>query len=145
MLSSLQEINHKTLSAAQKIAALHSEAAKASWEQHSQHVQALWSAKTPQELMALQSSALQPLAEKASAYSRDLLNITSGWGQEWRTLSQNHTANTQGSNTMLSAFQDAVSSISEAIQSMQKVVQQSTHLAQANIAVATEDAMIKSR
>ncbi|MBY0454496.1 MAG: phasin family protein [Burkholderiaceae bacterium] len=154
-LTALHEISSKALSTAEKIAGLHMQATKASWAQQTHHVHALLSAKTPQELITLQSSALQPLAENASAYGRDLFGITSGLGQDWSKLSEYHVADVQknltvavqkvfkhtpqGPSAVLSAFKDAVSTATDAVESMQKVVKQTTDLAQASMAVAAEN------
>ena len=57
--------------------------------------QAALSAKDPQELMALQSSLLQPAAEKAAAYSRYVYEIAASTGAEVTRVAEAQTAEAQ--------------------------------------------------
>jgi phasin family protein len=51
--------------------------------------------KDAQELLALQASLFQPLAEKTAAYSRHLYDIASGTGAEFGKAFEGKTADAQ--------------------------------------------------
>src|SRR5664279_3408418 len=66
----------KAFEGVEKLIELNISAAKTAIAEAAQNTQAALSAKDPQELMALQSSLLQPAAEKAAAYSRYVYELS---------------------------------------------------------------------
>lgn len=70
-------------------------AAKAALNDLANQAQAALSVKDAQELLALQASLFQPLAEKAAAYSRHLYEIASGTGAEFSKAFEGQAADAQ--------------------------------------------------
>jgi hypothetical protein len=106
------------------------------------------SAKDAQELLALQSSLMQPLAEKTAAYSRHLYDIATGSSAEFSKAFEAQAAEAQqkfmglvdnvaknapaGSESAVAVMKSAVAAASNALESVQKAVQQATEVAEAN-------------
>ena len=107
-----------------------------------------------QELLALQAGALQPLAEKAAAYSRHLYDIASGTSAEFTKTFEAKVAESQaqftalvdnaaknapaGSETAVAMMKSAVAAANNAFESVQKAVKQASDMAESNFnAVAT--------
>src|SRR6476659_8993821 len=72
----------KAFEGIEKLIELNLSAAKTAMAEAAQTTQAALSVKDAQELMALQSSLLQPAAEKAAAYSRYVYEIAASTGAE---------------------------------------------------------------
>ena len=111
--------------------------------------------KDAQELLALQASLFQPLAEKTAAYSRHLYDIASGTTAEFAKSFESQATDAQkkfmsimdnaaknapaGSETAVAVFKSAVAAGNNALESVQKAVKQATEVAEANFnAVATQ-------
>ena len=77
-IETLMGLTSKAFEGLEKIVELNLTASKAALAESAEHAKAMLSVKDAQELMALQSGLLQPLAEKTAAYSRHLYDITSG-------------------------------------------------------------------
>eukprot|EP01041_Mallomonas_annulata_P029502 gene29502-51514_t len=77
-VETLMGLTSKAFEGVEKIVELNLTASKAALAESGQHAKALLSVKDAQELLALQSGVLQPLAEKTAAYSRHLYDIASG-------------------------------------------------------------------
>ena len=69
-------LTDKAFQGVEKMVELNLAASKAALNESAQHAHALLSVKDAQELVALQTAAVQPLAEKAAAYSRHVYDIT---------------------------------------------------------------------
>jgi len=82
-LETLFGLTNKAFEGVEKIVELNLTASKAALAEANAHAQSLLSVKDAQELLALQSSLLQPLAEKTAAYSRHLYDIASATGAEF--------------------------------------------------------------
>ena len=76
-------LTHKAFEGVEKLVELNLTASKAALSEASNHTQTMLSVKDAQELLALQSGLLQPLAEKTAAYSRHLYDIATGAGTEF--------------------------------------------------------------
>ena len=138
----------------EKIVELNLTASKAALAEVGDHAQAVLSVKDAQELLALQSGLLQPLAEKTAAYSRHLYDIASGSTAEFGKAFEGQAADAQkkfmglvdnaaknapaGSETAVAVMKSAVSAANNAFESVQKAVKQASDVAEANFnAVAT--------
>lgn len=113
--------------------------------------------KDAQELLALQASLFQPLAEKTAAYSRHLYDITSTTGAEFGKAIEVKVAEGQkafvslvdsasknapaGSETAVAVFKSAVAASNNAFESVQKAVKQASDLAEANFNAVSSSAM----
>src|SRR3989338_2023827 len=75
-------LTSKAFEGVEKLVELNVQASKAALAETANHTQPLLGAKDAQELLALQASLMQPLAEKTVAYSRHLYDIATGTGAE---------------------------------------------------------------
>ena len=133
----------------EKIIELNLAASKAALNESAQHAHALLSVKDAQELVALQTAAVQPLAEKAAAYNRQLFDIAQSTGGQIgqvvegqvgqaqaavealvKNLTQNAPAGTEAASQALKA---AVAAGNTALSSVQKAVHQANEMMQANV------------
>ena len=145
----------KAFEGVEKIIELNVTTSKAALNEASDTAQALLSVKDAQELLALQASLVQPLAEKAAAYSRQLYEIAQGTGAEFTKAFESKAAEAQqnfanlvdtasrnapaGSETAVAMFKSALSAANSAYESVQKAVKQASDMAEANFnAVQTQ-------
>ncbi len=150
-------LTHKAFEGVEKLVELNVQASKAALAETANHTQALLSAKDAQELLALQASLMQPLAEKAAAYSRHLYDIASGTGAEFTKAVEGQTADLQakfmnlvdsaaknapaGSETAVAVMKSAVAAATNAFESVQKAVKQASDMAEANLAAVSNTAV----
>jgi len=150
-------LTHKAFEGVEKLVELNVQASKAALAETANHTQALLSAKDAQELLALQASLMQPLAEKAAAYSRHLYDIASGTGAEFSKAVEGQAADLQakfmnlvdsaaknapaGSETAVAVMKSAVTAATNAFESVQKAVKQATDMAEANLAAVSNTAV----
>ena len=132
----------------EKLVELNVTASKAALADAASHTQAVMSVKDAQELLALQASLFQPLAEKTAAYSRHLYDIASGTGAEFGKAFEVKATEAQkafvglidnaaknapaGSETAVAVMKSAVAAANNAFDSVQKAVKQATDMAEAN-------------
>ncbi|AEG93563.1 phasin family protein [Ramlibacter tataouinensis] len=138
----------KAFEGVEKLVELNMTASKAAIAEAAGTTQALLSVKDAQELLSLQASLFQPLAEKTAAYSRHLYDITSGTGAEMGKTFEATASDAQrkllavvdnaaknapaGSETAVAVFKSAVAAGTNALESVQKAVKQATDVAEAN-------------
>ncbi|MBL0420329.1 phasin family protein [Ramlibacter sp. AW1] len=144
----------KAFEGVEKLVELNITASKAALAEAAGNAQALLSVKDAQELLALQASLFQPLAEKTASYNRHLYEIASGANAELTKTFEAQASDVQkkllavvdnaaknapaGSETAVAVFKSAVAAGSNALESVQKAVKQATDVAEANFnAVAT--------
>ena len=77
-IETLVGLTSKAFEGVEKIVELNLTASKAALAEAGDHAKAVLSVKDAQELLALQSGLMQPLAEKTAAYNRHLYDIASG-------------------------------------------------------------------
>jgi phasin family protein len=156
-LDTLFGLTTKAFEGVEKLVELNLAASKAAMAESAAHTQASLGVKDVQELLALQASFFQPLAEKAAAYSRHLYDISSAAGAELGqsveaqaaeaqkkilTLVESATQNAPaGSETAVAAFKTALTAGSNAFETVQKAVKQATAAAEANISNLTQTAV----
>lgn len=138
----------KAFEGVEKIVDLNVTASKAALVEAGEHTKSVLSVKDVQELLALQSSLFQPLAEKTAAYSRHLYDIASTSGAEFTKAFEAQAADGQkkfmslvdnaaknapaGSETAVAVMKSAVSAANNALESVQKAVKQATEVAENN-------------
>lgn len=141
-------LTSKAFEGVEKLVELNVTASRAALSEAAGTTQALMSVKDAQELLALQASLFQPLAEKTAAYSRHLYDIASGTGAEFGKAFEAKTAEAQkafvgivdnaarnapaGSETAVAVMKSAVAAANNAFESVQKAVKQATDVAEAN-------------
>ena len=145
----------KAFEGVEKLVELNVTATKAALAEAAGTSQAILSVKDAQELLALQASLFQPLAEKTAAYNRHLYDIASGTTAEFAKTFESQAAETQkkfmalvdnaaknapaGSETAVAVFKSAVAAGNNALESVQKAVKQAADVAEANFnAVAAQ-------
>jgi len=147
-IDTLFGLTQKAFEGVEKLVELNLQATKAALSESANNTQALLSVKDAQELLNLQASMVQPLAEKTVAYSRHLYDIAAGTGAEFSKAAEATATDTQkkfmavvdnasknapaGSETAVAVMKSAVSAANNAIESVQKAVKQATDMAEAN-------------
>ena len=132
----------------EKLIELNISAAKSAISEAAQNTQAALSAKDPQELLALQSSLLQPAAEKAAAYSRYVYEIAASTGAEVTRVAEATSAEAQarfmaivdttvknapaGTESGVALIKSAVAAANNAIENAQKAAKQAAEAAETN-------------
>lgn len=156
-LEALFGLTQKAFEGVEKLVELNLQATKAALAESANHTQAVLSAKDAQELLSLQASLLQPLAEKAAAYNRHLYDIASGAAGEFTKVAEAQASDAQakfmsvvdnatknapaGSETAVAVMKSAVSAANNAVESVQKAVKQATEMAEANFNTVTATAV----
>jgi phasin family protein len=160
-VEALLGLTSKAFESVEKIVELNLAASKAALTETGEKAKALLSVKDAQELLTMQSSLFQPLAEKTAAYSRHLYDIATGSVAEFGKAFEGQTAQAQekfmglvdnaaknapaGSETAVAVMKSAVAAASNAMESVQKAVQQATDMAEANFNSVTATAVNASK
>ena len=160
-VETLMGLTSKAFEGVEKIVELNLSASRAVMAETAEHAKAVLSVKDAQELMALQSGLLQPLAEKTAAYSRHLYDIVSGSTAEFAKSFEGQAADAQksfmglvdnaaknapaGSETAVAVMKSAVAAASNALESVQKAVKQATDVAEANFNAVAATAVNASK
>jgi phasin family protein len=154
-VESLFGLTTRAFEGVEKLVELNLTASKVALAEAAGTTQAMLSVKDAQELLALQASMFQPMAEKTAAYSRHLYDIATGTGAEFGRTFEAQAAEIQqkflsvvdnaaknapaGSETAVAVFKSAVAAGNNALESVQKAVKQATEVAEANFnAVANQ-------
>lgn len=156
-LAHFQSVANTALTAVESLAALNLGFARESLETSAKHAQSAISAKTPQEIAALQSQAVKPAAETLVTYTRSVYEISTGAAKEIADLIKgqfdqlNKTAqenaltaakNTPfGADVALAAVKQAVAAGNIAYENFSKATKQAAELTEANITKATTAAV----
>lgn len=154
-------LTNKAFHGMEKLVELNLTAGKAALSETAEGTQAALSVKDAQELLALQASFLQPLAEKSLAYSRHLYDIASGTTAEFTSAYEVQAAAAQkqyaglidniaknapaGSESAVAVMKSAVAAAGNAYDAVQKAVKQATDLAEQNIAAVSQTAVASTK
>lgn len=146
----------KAFDGVEKLVELNMTAARASLKDGAEHAKATLAAKDVQALLALQTAALQPLAEKTAAYNRHVSDIAQAAAAEYTKVVEGQVAGLQakfasvvdnlgqnapaGFETPVSMMKSSIAAANNAYETVQKAVKQATDLAQANIEAVTTQA-----
>jgi len=160
-IETLFGLTQKAFESVEKLVELNVQASKAALSESANNAQAILSAKDVQELLTLQASLMQPLAEKTVAYSRHLYDIASGTGAEFSKAAEAQAADAQkkfmavvdnasknapaGSETAVAVMKSAVAAANNAMESVQKAVKQATEMAEANFNTVTSTAVTATK
>lgn len=148
-IETLYGLTQKAFEGVERMVDLNLQATRATVNEAASHTQALLSVKDAQELLELQAALMQPLAEKVSAYSRQLFEIASDTGAEFAKAGEDQSADAQhkflalfdnaarnapaGSEPLVTAMRSAMHAASGAMDQVQKAVKQATEMTQANV------------
>jgi phasin family protein len=152
-VETLLGLSGKTFEGVEKLVGLNLQVAKAVLGEAAATTHAALSVKDAQELLALQTATLQPVAEKAAAYSRKVYDIAAETGAEVAKVVEATASDAQkkfiaivdtavknapaGTENAVSFVKSAVSAANDAYASMQKVAKQAGEAAEANITAFT--------
>jgi len=155
-MEALESTVAKAVMGVEKLVALNMSTAKAAVSESFSTAKAVMSAKTPQELMSLQSELLKPLAEKTIAYFQGVQSLATEGSADIGQQMEAKMAEAQkafgesvdqlvksapaGSEATVAAFQSALSSSQKAIETAQATIKKATEAAQANFAAVTKQA-----
>ncbi|WP_114974139.1 phasin family protein [Rhodoferax ferrireducens] len=159
-VETLLGLTSKAFEGVEKIVELNLTASKAALAESTEHAKAMLNVKDAQELIALQSAMLQPLAEKTAAYSRHLYDIATGSTAELNKTFESQAADAQkqflglvetatknapaGSESAVAVLKSSVAAANNALESVQKAVKQATEAAESNfnsVTASTVDAV----
>jgi phasin family protein len=154
-------LTSKAFEGIEKLVELNLAASKAVLSDAASQTQTVLSIKDAQELLALQSSLLQPLAEKSASYSRNVYDIATGAGAEFSKAFEAQSADAQqkfmsliestaknapaGSETAVAFMKGAVAAAANAMESVQKSVKQATELVESNFQAVTSNAVAAAK
>ncbi len=141
-------LTRKAFEGVEKLVELNLQATKAALRDSADNTQALLSAKDAQELLQRQAALLQPLAEKAVNYSRQLYDIAAATGSAFAQVAEQNAADVQhkaravmdnlaknapaGTEAAVEAMRNTVNTATSAMETVQQAVKQAAELAEAN-------------
>ena len=156
-IETLFGLTQKAFEGVEKLVELNVQATKAALAETANNAQSVMGVKDAQELLALQASMVQPLAEKTAAYSRHLYDIAQSAGVEISKTFEGQTAEAQkkfadlvesasknapaGSEAAVAAMKTAVAAASTAYESVQKAVKQAGDMAETNFNTVSDSAL----
>lgn len=145
-VETLLGLSQKAFESVEKVVALNLQTTKAALEEASGTV---LSAKDPQALFSAQGDLLQPVADKATAYSRELFGIASQASTELSRYSEESVAQARkqmmafiesatknapaGSETVVNMFKTSMITANEAFDGAQRLAKQATESVEANV------------
>jgi phasin family protein len=156
-IETLFGLSAKAFEGIEKLVELNIQVAKAAMVEAADTTQAAMSAKDAQELLALQSAMMQPVAEKAAAYSRHLYDIATATTSEMTKSAEATAADAQkkfttlvdsavknapaGSESVVALVKTSVAAANNAYESVHKASKQAVEAAEANFQALTNTAV----
>lgn len=155
-LQALEGFTTQAFAGVEKLVELNLAASKSLLGESFSHVQAVLGAKDAQELLALQSGLVKPLADKTAAYAQHVQTIVTGSGAELTKAFEAKTAEAQkafagavenltknapaGSESAVAAFKNALTAGQNALESAQTQAKKAVETAQTNFTAAATQA-----
>ena len=140
----------------EQLVSLHMKATRSAYEDVVNYVRSASSAKDPQELLALNLSAAQPVLQKAFEYSQEVYQVVAKNQGQFTSLFEAQTADmtkgvaslmdqysksgAPGSDVAAAALKNVFATASSAYDTFTKAAKQTSNIAQANFAAATSTA-----
>ena len=156
-IETLFGLTNKAFEGVEKLVELNLQVAKTALGEAAENTQALLAVKDAQELLALQTSLLQPSAEKAAAYSRHLYDIATATGAEVTKTAETQFSELQskfmsavdsavknapaGTENAVTLVKSAVAAASNAFETVQKAAKQAADVADANFQALSSTAV----
>jgi phasin family protein len=156
-IQTLFGLSAKAFEGVEKLVELNLQVAKAALEEASEATTAALSVKDAQELLTLQASYLQPVAEKAAAYTRHVYDIAAATNAEVAAVAESQVGDVQkkflglvdsaaknapaGTENAVALMRSAVAAANNAFESVQKAAKQAADVAEANITAITTSAV----
>lgn len=156
-VETLFDLTNKAFEGVEKLVELNLQVAKASLGEAAESTKAALSVKDAQELLSLQAGLLQPSAEKAAAYSRQLYDIAAATNAEVVKAAEATLSDVQkkfaasfdsavknapaGTENAVALVKSAVAAATNAYESVQKAAKQAAEVAEANFQAVTNTAV----
>ncbi len=153
----LEGLTSQAYAGVEKLVELNLATSKALLGESFNHVQSILGAKDAQEMMALQSGLLKPLAEKSTAYFQHVQTIASNNGAEFTKAVEAKMAEAQntfgnvvenlsknapaGTESAVAAFKSAISAGQNAVETAQASAKKVVETAQSNFTKAAAQAV----
>ena len=150
-------LTNKAFEGVEKLVELNLQVAKTALGEAGDNTRAALSVKDAQELLALQTSLLQPSAEKAAAYGRHIYDIAAATNAEVSKAVEAQVADAQkkfinlvdsasknapaGTENAVALVRSAVAAANNAFESVQKAAKQAADVAEANFTAVTNTAV----
>ena len=150
-------LSAKTFEGVEKLVELNLLTAKAAMGEVAEAARAALSVKDAQELLALQAGLMQPVAEKAAAYSRHVYEIAAATNAEVTKVAEATASDAQakflsvvdtavknapaGSENVVALVKSAVAAATNAYDGVQKAAKQATDVAEANFQALSSTAV----
>lgn len=155
-LETLFGLTTKAFEGVEKLVELNMQVVKTTLAENVDHAKKALSVRDAQELLALQVSLIQPVAEKAVAYGRHVYEIATDTQSEFsrvaeaqlaessrnvQTLVDNFAKNAPaGSESTVAIVKSAISAANNAYESVQKATKQAVEIAESNFQAAASAA-----
>ena len=156
-IETLFGLTGKAFEGMEKLIELNMQDARTAMDEAAVNAKAVFSVKDAQELMALQTSLLQPAAEKAAAYSRYVYEIAASTGAEVTRVAEATGADAQakfmavvdnavknapaGTENAVALVKSAVAAASNAFENVQKAAKQAAEVADTNFQAMSSTAV----
>jgi phasin family protein len=156
-LETLFGLTTKAFEGVEKLVELNLQVVKATFAENVDNAKKTLTAKDAQEVLAIQASLIQPVAEKTLAYTRHLYEIASETQSEFTKVAEAQLAegskNVQalvdnfaknapaGSESTVAIVKSAISAANNAYESVQKATKQAVEVAESNFQAATSQAV----
>jgi len=153
----LEGLTSQTFGGVEKLLELNLATSKAMLGESFSHIQSVLGAKDAQEMFALQSGLLKPIADKSAAYFQHIQTIATGSGAEFTKAAEAKMAEVQntfgnvvenmtknapaGTETAVAAFKSAISAGQNAVETAQASAKAAVEAAQSNFKAAAAQAV----
>ena len=153
----LLTLTNKAFEGVEKLVELNMQVAKSLLTEAADSTRAALSAKDAQELVSLQANLLQPAAEKAAAYSRQVYEIATATSAEVAKVAEETATQAQqkfmtavdsavknapaGTENAVALVRSAVAAANNAYENVQKAAKQAADVAEANFQAVTATAV----
>ena len=160
-VETLFDLTTKAFEGVEKLVELNLQVAKAAMGEVADTAKAAMSVKDAQELLALQTSLLQPSAEKAASYSRHVYDIAAATNAEVTKVAEAQLADIQkkfvsvvdgavknapaGTENAVALVKSAMAAANNAYESVHKAAKQAADVADANFQAMTTTAVKASQ
>ncbi len=160
-VETLFDLTSKAFEGVEKLVELNLQVAKAAMGEVADTARAAMSVKDAQELLALQTSLLQPSAEKAASYSRHVYEIAAATNAEVTKVAEAQLADIQkkfvsavdgavknapaGTENAVALVKSALAAANNAYESVHKAAKQAADVADANFQAMTNTAVKASQ
>ncbi|MGY8524241.1 phasin family protein [Paracidovorax citrulli] len=155
-LETLFGLTSKAFEGVEKLVELNMQVVKTTLAENVEHTKKALSVRDAQELLALQVSLVQPVAEKAVAYSRHVYEIAADTQSEFTRVAEAQLAESSrnvqslvdnlarnapaGSESTVAIVKSAIAAANNAYESVQKATKQAVEIAESNFQAAASAA-----